>query len=71
MRAALVVALACASLQAQAPFTAGPALDAAIEKAIAAGKTPGAGVCWWGSQGECCIEKAYGERAVWNRGASR
>ncbi len=50
-------------LLAQAEFKGGPALDAAIEKAIAAHKTPGA-VVLIGQPGTILYEKAYGERSI-------
>ena len=59
----LALALACASLHAQAVFTGGADLDACIEKAIAAGKTPGA-VVLVGHPGQVLYKKAYGERAI-------
>jgi uncharacterized protein YbbC (DUF1343 family)/CubicO group peptidase (beta-lactamase class C family) len=60
-----VAALGCVWLPvlAQEPFQGGPALDAVIEKAIAAHKTPGA-VGLIGQPGRILYEKAYGERSI-------
>ena len=54
--------LAALSLSAQ-PWPAGPALDAAIEQAVAQGRIPGA-VLLVGHGGEVVYRKAYGSRAL-------
>ena len=54
--------LAALSLSAQ-PWPAGPALDAAIEQAVAQGRIPGA-VLLVGHRGEVVYRKAYGSRAL-------
>ena len=58
-----VLCCACLAAHAQAPFKGGPALDAAIEKAIAAHKAPGA-VLLIGQPGRVLYERAYGERSI-------
>ncbi|HUO97497.1 MAG TPA: serine hydrolase domain-containing protein, partial [Rhizomicrobium sp.] len=63
MRVVLALALAWASLPAQAVFSGGAALDECVEKAIAAGKTPGA-VVLTGHPGQVLYKKAYGDRAL-------
>lgn len=58
-----LAACACMPTLAQTPFSGGPALDQAIEKAIAAHKTPGA-VVLIGQPGRILYEKAYGQRSI-------
>jgi uncharacterized protein YbbC (DUF1343 family)/CubicO group peptidase (beta-lactamase class C family) len=56
--AALTVSVACAQT-----FSAGPALDAAIQKGIQQGRLPGA-VLIVGHDGKVVYRKAYGDRAL-------
>ena len=64
MRLPLLAGLLCAGLlNAQNQFTAGPALDAAIEQAVADDQIPGA-VLMVGHNGKIVYQKAYGFRSL-------
>ena len=62
MKLILWMALAATALAAQ-PFSGGPAVDRAIDEAIAQGKLPGAVVAI-GHQGKIVYQKAYGSRSL-------
>ncbi|MEO8131423.1 MAG: serine hydrolase domain-containing protein, partial [Bryobacteraceae bacterium] len=64
MRPAILAGFVCAGvLSAQIQFTAGPALDAAIEQAVKDDQIPGA-VLMIGHNGQIVYQKAYGYRAL-------
>ena len=64
MKLGLLAGLLCAGLlTAQNQFTAGPALDAAIEQAVQDDQIPGA-VLMVGHNGQIVYQKAYGSRSL-------
>jgi len=62
MRLLFSIALAATAIAAQT-FSGGPAIDQAIDEAIAQGHLPGA-VVVIGHEGKIVYQKAYGRRAI-------